>query len=307
MSLSGDLAAPDILAQFTVGFTLAFNTAGENLYRLGTEFLALGIGSALLQVGQSTNVPLTFNSSAGLASLDLTLNVAPGRLSNLSLTSLAPELDPVGVRITVQSASNVVLHLPARSGQVLSGAREIAQLSFSAAPGQHSAFVPLTLQQAVAAQPDTTLLTNLTLASGRLVIVGPESLLEAGLAANGSRAMTLYARPYFCYALEYATNLSAGSVWTRLAPIAVTRLATPVSALGSASSSQIFYRAVEFNADPPYLQANRNPDGSRYLTLFGKPRLCLRHRVFRSPRDNPRLVLGDQCSPSRAFHQRSCC
>jgi hypothetical protein len=55
-----------------------------------------------------------------------------------------------------------------------------------------------------------------------------------------------------------------------LRPIAVTQLATPVFGLGGAFS-QIFYRAVEFNADPPYIEANRNADGSRYLTLFGKP------------------------------------
>jgi hypothetical protein len=55
-----------------------------------------------------------------------------------------------------------------------------------------------------------------------------------------------------------------------LHPLAITQLVTPVSGLAGAPSP-IFYRAVEFNADPPYLEANRNPDGTRYLTLFGKP------------------------------------
>ena len=260
----------DILAQFTVSFSLNFNTAQGNLVNVGTEYLLLSIGSAVLQAGQSTNVPIILNSSAGLASLDLTLNVPPGHLSTLSLTSLAPELDPVAVGVTVQNASNVVLHLPARSGQVISSTQDVAQLSFSATSGQPSAFVPLTLKQAVAARPGNTLMTNLTLVSGRLVIIGQESLLEAGLPTNGAREMTLYAKPYLCYALEYSTNAGPGSVWTRLRPIAVTQLATPVSGLGGAFS-QIFYRAVEFNADPPYIEANRNPDGSRYLTLFGKP------------------------------------
>jgi hypothetical protein len=260
----------DILAQFTVSFSLNFHTGQGNQVSVGTEYLALSIGSAVLQVGQSTNVPVKFNSSAGLASLDLTLNVAPGHLSTLSLTSLASEVDPVGVKVTVQSATNVVLHLPARSGQVISGTKEVAQLSFSATSGQQSAFVPLTLRQVVAARPDSTLMTNLTLVSGRLVIVGRESLLEASLPNGGAREMTLYAKPYLCYALEYSTNVRPGSVWTRLRPIAVTQLATPVFGLDGAFN-QIFYRAVEFNADPPYLEANRNEDGSRYLTLFGKP------------------------------------
>ena len=260
----------DILAQFTISFSLSFHAGQANLVSLGTEYLALSIGSAVLQVGQSTNVPVKLNSSAGLASLDLTLNVAPGHLSTLSLTSLAPEVDPVAVGVTVQSASNVVLHLPARSGQVISGTEEVARFSFSATSGEQSAFVPLTLKQVVAARPDHTVMTNLTFASGRLVIIGRESLLEASLAGNGAPGMTLYANPYFSYALEYATNVGRGSVWTRLPPIAVTQLATPVSGCGGAFS-RIFYRAVEFNADPPYLEAYRNPDGTRYLTLFGKP------------------------------------
>lgn len=260
----------DTLAQFTVSFSLNFNTGQGNLVGVGTEYLVSSIGSAVLQAGQSTNVPVNLNSSAGLATLDLTLNVPPGHLSTLSLTSLAPEVDPVGVKVTVQSATNVVLHLPVRSGQVISGNKEVAQLSFSANSGQQSAFVPLTLRQVVATRPNSALMTNLTLVSGRLVIVGRESLLEAGLANNGAQGMTLYANPYFCYALEYSTNVGVGSFWTRLPPIAVTQLATPVSGLDGAFR-QIFYRAVEFNADPPYIEANRNQDGSRYLTLFGKP------------------------------------
>lgn len=259
----------NVQAQFTLAFSLNFSAGRANTVSVGAEYLALSIGSAVLRVGQTTNVPVKLNTSDGLASLDLTLGIAPGRVADLSLTSLAPEVDPVAVGVTVQSASNVVLHLPARSGQLISGSKDVAQFSFRSVAGQQSAFVPLTIKQVTAARPGNSVLTNLTLASGRLVLVGNESLLEAGASTNGGRELTLYAKPYFSYALEYTTNVGPNAVWKRLPPLAITQLATPVS--GLAGINPIFYRAVEFNADPPYLEAHRNPDGSRYLTLFGKP------------------------------------
>jgi len=258
-----------VAAQFTLNFGLAFNVGQANLAGIGAEFLALDVGSAVLQTGQITNVPVHLITSDGLANLDLTLAVTPGRLTNLNLTALSPEIDPAGVAVTVQNVSNIVLHLPARSGQLIAGNKQVAQFAFRGTPGQPSAFVPLTIQQVTATRPDTSSLTNLTLASGRLVIVGNESLLEAGTTTNGARAMTLYATPNYSYALEYATHLGSGAVWTRLRPLAISQLATSVSGLDDISP--IFYRAVRFNADPPYLEASRNPDGSRFLVLFGLP------------------------------------
>lgn len=256
-------------AQFTLNFSLNFNVAAANLASIGAEFLALNVGSAVLQTGQFTNVPVNLTTSHGLAALDLVLTVTPGRLTNLNLTTLSSEIDPAAVSVTVQSVSNIVLHLPARSGQVISGSKDVAQFAFRGTPGPPSAFVPLTIKQVTASRPDSSTLTNLTLRPGRLVIIGNESLLEADVSTNGDRAMTLYAKPNFSYALEYTTNLGPVTTWTRMPPFVVTQLATPVS--GPGDFSPIFYRALEFNADPPYLLANRNSDGSRFLTLFGQP------------------------------------
>lgn len=260
----------DVHAQFTVAFSPNFRSGQANVSSIGSEFFVLGIGSAVVQTGKGTNVPVRINSSSGLASVDVTLQVAPGHLSGLNLGSLAPEIDPVSVKVTIQSASNVVLHLPARAGQLISGNTEVARLAFNATAGQRSSFLPLTVKDVAAARPGNTLMTNLTLSSGRVVIVGSESLLEAQSAANGSRTMTLYANPNLAYALEYTTNMGPGAVWKRLPPMGVTSLVTPVSGLDG-PVSPIFYRAVEYNADPPYLQAIRNQDGTRSLTLFGKP------------------------------------
>ena len=261
---------PDTVAQFTVSFSASFTTGHGNQNTFGTEFLALSIGSAVLQVSQSSNVPVGFNSSVGLASVDLTLNVPPGHLSNLALTSLATEIDPVTVSVTVQSVSNVVLHLPARSGQVIVGAKQLAQFSFQATAGKPSAFVPLKITQATGTKPGSTLVNNVTSQSGRLILVGAEPLLENTRSSNGVLGLTLYATPMLSYALEYTSQLGTNAVWMRLPPLAITQLITPVSG-PTGSFSQLFYRALQYNVDPPYLQARVNPDGSRYAMLFGKP------------------------------------
>jgi hypothetical protein len=89
-------------------------------------------------------------------------------------------------------------------------------------------------------------------------------------AGDGGRGLILYAKPNSAYALEYATNLNTPTFWTPLPPIVVTSLVTPVIGINSASK-QLFYRAVETFADPPIVQAVRNPDNSRNLVLYGKP------------------------------------
>jgi hypothetical protein len=261
----------DTPAQFTVSFGLTFNTgAGNNTLNIGNQYLVVGVGSAVLLVGQSSNVPVTMTSSDALSNLDLTLGIDPGHLSGMTLTSLAPEVDPAGVTVTVQSSTNVVLHLPARSGQSISGSKTVANFAFQATPGQRSAFVPLSLRTVAGKRTDSSVMTNLSLNSGRLVLVGDESLLEAAVTSNKSRTMTLYAKPYFTYALEYRTNLTSKTVWTRLRPMAITELATSVTA-PEVGSDQVFYRAVQYNPDPAYVEAHQDGSGNRYLTLFGKP------------------------------------
>ncbi|HWH70715.1 MAG TPA: hypothetical protein VNT26_15100, partial [Candidatus Sulfotelmatobacter sp.] len=199
----------DTLAQFTLTFNTNFTSGSGNQVTLGTEFLAITLGSTMLQTGQTSSVPVSFNSSVGIANVDLTLNLAPGHLTNFVLNSLAPEVDPAAVSVTAQGVSNIVLHLPARSGQLLFGGKQIAQFTFAAIASQPSAFVPLKLQQINATKAGSSLLTsNLFGASGRAVVVGREALLEAALQRNGTRIMTLYGKPYSSYALEYATNLT---------------------------------------------------------------------------------------------------
>jgi len=261
----------DTFGQVTVTFGANLTTAAGNGLATGYEFVLAGLGSAILQTGQSTNVVVSFDSSTNIVDLSLALDVPPGHLTNLVLQGLAPEIDPLSATVTLQGGERVLLHLATRSGQFMTGSEQVAQLAFTAIAGAHSAFVPLTLRQITATKAGAVLATNLLGQSGRAVVIGPEALLEGRLGARGARSLNLYAKPFASYALEYTTNFKAPVVWTLLPrPIATTSMLSLVSGL-DARQNRIFYRAVEFVTDPPILEAMLNPDGTRALALFGKP------------------------------------
>lgn len=259
----------DTRAQFTVSFGPNFVVAGTTYVGLGTEFVACTVGSSVTRIGERTTVPLEYNSSAPVSRLDLTLRIPSGRLQDFTLESLAPEIDPLSSTAAVQDQTNLLITLRARSGQVMLGQKALGNLGVRAVLAQDSAFVPLVLNRIVAAKQDTSLVTSLFGSSGRLVIVGTSSLLEAAPQTPGNRTLILYAKPFSSVALEYSISIDKPN-WTRLEPVPVTNLVTQVIAWNQ-PQPQLFYRAVEFFADPPLLQAAVRQDGSRWLTLFGKP------------------------------------
>jgi hypothetical protein len=126
----------------------------------------------------------------------------------------------------------------------------------------------LTLRQITAARTGAVLLTNLFGQSGRVVVIGPEPLLEAGLAA-GARSLMLYGNPATTYALEYTTDLAAPAVWTRLPDaIAVTGLALPVNGLDPAPD-RIFYRAAELVLASSGMNIRPKLGGTRAVAVSG--------------------------------------
>ena len=231
-----------------VDFTLTFNTnltaAAGNRDSMRTDFLTVSLGSIVVQISQTTNVPVQFNSSANLAEVSFALELPANSLSNLVWEGLAPEFDPASATVTPQGATTCLLHLATRSGQAVTGPRQVGQLAFTAIAA-HSAFVPLNPQPLTAARTDTTLVTNLFSQAGRAVEIGPEPLLEADLQPGGTRALTLYGNPPTTYGIEYATNLAPPMAWTRLpATFPLTTLTFLVPGVDPAADL-IIYRALE--------------------------------------------------------------
>lgn len=260
----------ETVAQFTLTFTTNFSVGAATQQSLGTEFLAISLGSTVMLMGQTSSVPVTLNSSVGVNDLSVVLGLKAGYLTNFALVSPAAEVDPASVSFTVQTDGVTTMRLKTRAGMFLQGARSVGDLRFFAPTGQLSAFVPLKIQQITGKKGDASAIANLIAQSGRAVIIGQQSLLEAGQPQGAIRPITLYARPVSAYALEYSGSVGTTANWKRMTPVVVNSLVTPMVG-PSGEFSNIFYRAVEVYSDPPVLAASLNPDKTRTITVFGKP------------------------------------
>ena len=80
----------DLSQRFSVNFTASFAVAQTTLASLGNEFFAAAIGSTIVLFGQNGAVAINGNSSAGLATVNLSLDIPSGHLTNLALQALAP-------------------------------------------------------------------------------------------------------------------------------------------------------------------------------------------------------------------------
>jgi hypothetical protein len=217
---------------------------------IDSDVAQLSLGSTELRAGQFGSVTLNFSSSEGVASLNLVLDVPPGRLSNFSLQALASEIDPASTSVVALPNSSVVIQLATRSGQTLLGSKEVAQLSFSSIANQQSAFVPLRVRPFGATKSDGTFIADRPAEPGRAVIIAQEALLEAAFNTDGSRRLMLFGKPASTYAIEYTTNPTTAGSWVRL-PVGVTLNALSAAVPGiDATATQVFFRTVELIAGP---------------------------------------------------------
>jgi hypothetical protein len=236
---------PHTRVDFSLNFTTNLTAAVGNQDSMHTDFLTVSLGSVVMQTGHTTNVWVQFASSANLSEVSFLVDLSGNSLTNLAWDSLAAEFDPASATVTPQGPTTCLLHLATRSGQFITGSRQIGQLAFSAIPGQHSAFVAVKPQPLTASRTDTTLVTNLFSQPGRAVVIGPEPLLDAGFALDGTRQLTLYGNPATTYGIDYLTSLASPTTWIRLpTQFPLTTLSAPVQGLEPAASP-IFYRAVE--------------------------------------------------------------
>ncbi len=260
----------ELLQKFTVNFTADFTVGQATTVTIGTEFLSVTVGSSVVRAGQVAGVPITANTSASVAGMDLLLDIPDGHLSGLTLQSLTPELDPATSSVISQGGTSWLVRLRARSGQSVSGAKQLAQLTGLAIAWQTSAFVPLRITGFTGIHSDSSSVKNLTAQSGRFVIVGAQPLLEPWSSPNGARNLTLYGIPGVPYGIQSTPALAGQTAWNDLNHFVATSLVTSF-ATGVATPLNAFFRALEFYPDPPVLDLVLLPDGSRQLTIYGQP------------------------------------
>jgi hypothetical protein len=202
------------------------------------DYAQASLGATALGTGETSSVPVNLFSSAALTNVSFNIFLSPEWLGNPNLTALAPGI----ATSSLSPVSPGVWHanLAATAGQFLQGTQLLANLSFTAAPGPGSAFVPLPLSNLVATRSDGSLVPDVAGGVGQAVVLGAAPLLD--LPHGSPPALTLYGQPGTKYALDYRTNLASAAPWVSWTQAVLSaRSAQFASPFSNAPS--LFYRA----------------------------------------------------------------
>ena len=218
-----------------------------------------------MQAGQSGNIPIGLYASS-LTNFSFVLNIPTNRFSSLSIESLSSQLSSASLQ---SIASNTLsISLVAGPGQTLAGNQEIAQLNFTTVSNQASAFIPFSPQSLSGVTTDGSGSISYAAQGGNLVIIGLQAMLEASLDSSGNRDLALYGVPWASYEIQYSTNFMNPNGWNNELRIPMTNLVETFTALGP-SLPVVFYRAVQFAADPPLIEAHLN-NQAESLLVYGR-------------------------------------
>jgi len=234
------------------------------------DYVAPGVGSAVLGRGQTGCVPVQLYASTRLTNVQMLIEIPTSGLADFQAVPAVPSL--CDARLERLSPTRLRLTLSACPGQSLpAGLTQVADLCFRVEPAQASGIVPLRVTEGSASRLDGgPALSASPGPDGKIVVIGREPMLEATVAPDGTRGLTLYGHPNTAYVIEYTTDLASG-VWQRLpGRILLTSVSAPVPDLPQ-NQPRVFYRAAEYDGEPPALEGSLGPDGSPRLTLFGKP------------------------------------
>ncbi|HRT56790.1 MAG TPA: hypothetical protein P5038_09195, partial [Candidatus Paceibacterota bacterium] len=240
------------------------------------DFL-LSLGSTAILTNDAGSVPLTLQSGVELNQLDLLLHVAGRHLTNLQLTSLAPQVGaanflPLGDdRYQIQFQRH-----PQGSWQ---GTVPLARLAFAAVPGNQSAVATLRGEDLTGTRTDAPT-ANGQAGVGRVFIVGPEPILDLAR-SNQMAALTLYALPGRSYAIERRAGLDAHSPWEFQQTVTPANLRTDLAPQPMTSAVE-FFRASTL-APAPTLSI-RVENGQ---LIAEWPATCVGCSLFQSDSVNP--------------------
>jgi N-acetylneuraminic acid mutarotase len=170
------------------------------------ECIEASLSNTVVQAGHTGSVPVLLLSTTALTNMAFTVGYPPERFtSNFTLIVNSPNVLTQQWRLV--DTDRVELSFTLSSNSILYGPTNVGDLGFTAVSNQSSAFVSLPITDVRGLKPDSKLLAKAYGGPGRVVVVGPEPLLEAGLGTNQSVLLTLYGLPGMIYTFEWKTNL----------------------------------------------------------------------------------------------------
>jgi hypothetical protein len=260
------------------------------------DCVQVSIGYGVVQTGQRASMPLNLLSTVGLSNLSFTLAYPSGYLTNWMLALSNSFIGPRAILLL--NPSQTGFNLPANRGQTLQGASQLGSIGFSALAGP-SAFVPLAATGILATRSDGSIFTNGIGQPGRVVVIGPQPLLDAWLSNNVKPMLTLYGNPPDTYQISSSTNVTGTVVWTPFTNITLTNIFEIFSPPSSTNQME-FFRAMQ-ESRPPLakitgVRQNRGVFGSgdwgARVTLAPAPLFFGRRR---RPANAALKMLSDEC------------
>jgi hypothetical protein len=250
----------------TLGFSNQFAVGGSSQLVVGFLLTTVSVGTVPVLAGTSASLPISVGSAAGLVNLSFTVILPTNLLTSLSVQAVAPALKSAS--LVPLSPNQVQLSFATSPGLNLLGNQQIAQLNFSTPSNDPSAFVQVLPQSIQGTNANPSLQNSFVSGPGRIVIVGPQPLLETQV-QGASRNLMLYGIPYDSYQIQYLTSFGSPSKWSDLIRVPMTNLVAVIPQ--SSSLDPVFYRAYQFTAAPPLIDPGFSASGNQSLTLYGTP------------------------------------
>jgi hypothetical protein len=251
---------------FPTNFLVASATSGT---LGGGPPVMLGFGSDVVLAGGMGVIPIQLTAGTSLTNVQFVLD-----LPVADFTTFFIEDNPSLVASTLfrfLSPTSLQIGFTAAPGQTFLGSQQIAQLSFLTVSSQSSSFIRLVPQSLQGVNADGSTPTNLVSGPGRLVIIGPQPLLDSTLTPQGARNLVLYGIPGDSYQIQFSVNVARTNGWTNLLRVPMTNLTAVISNLDRTQPA-IFYRAFQFTAAPPIVDVQIEPPGANeVLVLYGTP------------------------------------
>jgi hypothetical protein len=169
------------------------------------------------------------------------------------------------VSVQTLDASDANFTVGTASGQVLQGPSLVGNVGFGALSNA-SAFVPLTIVNIQGTKSDGSRVGNTFGIGGQVVMIGSQPLLQSWLGSNSQRMLTIYGNPGASYQTWFNTNLLTTN-WLAGWRIPQTNLSQVYEA--DEQFPQVFYRAMQFSADPPIIQLKSLAKSNVTLLIYG--------------------------------------
>jgi hypothetical protein len=184
------------------------------------ECVQLGIGSAVVQAGQSSNVPVTLFTTVGITNLSFSLALPANRFSNWTINPSNSSI----LSATVKETGSLppVFDLVTHPGQTLQSPSVLGTIGFTALPAD-SGFLPVVATNIIGLKAGGGSVGNATSLPGQVTVIGVHPLLGASLGSGSTRILTLFGNPGSNYDLAFSTNLESTN-WQVIGSVQATNL-----------------------------------------------------------------------------------